>query len=86
MSPASPFFAEIHELEEQAEGVRSLVSLLDREVVDERGAGVEAGGGIVLSRSDEEVANAVKLKANTISRLFADDRVEAPGQKVNFLS
>jgi hypothetical protein len=40
----------------------------------------------VLSRSDGEVANLVELAENTFARLFADDRVEAPSQKGNFLS
>jgi hypothetical protein len=83
---AGALFAEIHELEEQAEGVRNLVGLLDAETVDERGAGFEAGGGVLLSRSNGEVANLVQLAENTFARLFADDRVKAPGQKGNFLS
>ena len=86
MPAAGALFAEIHELEEQAESVRNLVCLSDAETVDERGAGFEAGGSVVLSRSEGKVANLVELAENTFARLFADDRVKAPSQKGNFLS
>ena len=66
--------------------MRNLVSLLDTKLIDERGAGVDPGGGVVLSPSDGKVANPVELPENTFSRLFADDRVEAPGQIGNFFS
>jgi hypothetical protein len=86
VAAAGPFFAEIHELEKQAEGVRNLVSLLDTEMVDGRGARVQAGGGVGLSRSDGKVANPVELAKNTLSGLFANDRVQSAGQKPDFLS
>jgi hypothetical protein len=83
---AGALFAEIHELKEQAEGMRNLVGLFDAETADERGAGFEASGSLVLSRGDREVANLVESAENTFARLFADDRVKAPSQKGNFLS
>jgi hypothetical protein len=86
VATAGSLFTDIHQLKEQAEGVRNLVGLFDAETVDERGAGFEAGRSVVLSRGDGEVASLAELAENTFARLFADDRVEAPSQEGNFLS
>ena len=59
MAATGAFFADIHELKEQAEGVRNLVGLAHAEAVDKPGVAVEAPSAPVLACGTREFANLV---------------------------
>ena len=85
MADPGPFLAEVHELEEEAEGVRDLVGLAHLEFVDQRPLAPLADAVAVVAGSGCETADPAQVAEDRFSRLLADDRVQLLRQTPDFL-
>jgi hypothetical protein len=82
---ARALLAKIHELKEQAEGVRKLIGLLRVEPVEDGPPGLKAGLAAEMARAFGQSADGVQMVENFFAGLFGNDFVQAADQLPDLL-